>query len=46
MNSLLSDKEYRKMPREMETDSRSGPRYLVSFEVRAEWDEPGGLTFV
>jgi hypothetical protein len=21
---------------------RSGPRYLVSFEVRAEWDEPGG----
>ncbi len=30
------------MPREMETETRSGPRYLVSFEVRAEWDEPGG----
>jgi hypothetical protein len=30
------------MPRQMETDTRSGPRYLVSFEVRAEWDEPGG----
>lgn len=26
----------------MQTDVRSGPRYLVSFEVRAEWDEPGG----
>lgn len=23
-------------------ETRSGPRYLVSFEVRAEWDEPGG----
>ena len=23
-------------------EPRSGPRYLVSFEVRAEWDEPGG----
>src|SRR6266550_5628168 len=30
------------MPRQIETDARSGPRYLVSFEVRAEWDEPGG----
>jgi hypothetical protein len=26
----------------MEIEVRSGPRYLVSFEVRAEWDEPGG----
>ena len=26
----------------MEADIRSGPRYLVAFEVRAEWDEPGG----
>jgi hypothetical protein len=26
----------------MELEARSGPRYLVSFEVRAEWDEPGG----
>lgn len=30
------------MPRQTEADPRSGPRYLVSFEVRAEWDEPGG----
>jgi hypothetical protein len=26
----------------IEPEPRSGPRYLVSFEVRAEWDEPGG----
>ena len=30
------------MARQMEPDVRSGPRYLVSFEVRAEWEEPGG----
>jgi len=30
------------MPRVNEPEPRSGPRYLVSFEVRAEWDEPGG----
>jgi hypothetical protein len=30
------------MPRQIETETRTGPRYLVSFEVRAEWDEPGG----
>lgn len=30
------------MPRQIESDGRSGPRYLVSFEVRAEWDEPEG----
>jgi PilZ domain-containing protein len=30
------------MPRQTEVDPRSGPRYLVAFEVRAEWDEPGG----
>jgi hypothetical protein len=30
------------MSRDMETEIRSGPRYLVSFEVRAEWDEPDG----
>ena len=30
------------MDRQMETDTRSGPRYLATFEVRAEWDEPGG----
>jgi hypothetical protein len=31
------------MARHMESEVRSGPRYLVSFEVRAEWDEPGGV---
>ena len=30
------------MARHMEIEIRSGPRYLASFEVRAEWDEPGG----
>ncbi len=30
------------MSRHMETETRSGPRYLVSFEVRAEWDEADG----
>lgn len=30
------------MARHIETEARSGPRYLVSFEVLAEWDEPGG----
>lgn len=30
------------MVREMDAESRSGPRYLATFEVRAEWDEPGG----
>jgi PilZ domain len=29
-------------PRHTEVEGRSGPRYLVSFEVRAEWDEPDG----
>ena len=30
------------MSRNIETEARSGPRYLVSFEVRAEWDDPDG----
>jgi hypothetical protein len=34
------------MPRQIETESRLGPRYLASFEVRAEWDEPGGAHIV
>lgn len=34
------------MSRQFETEARSGPRYLVSFEVRAEWDEPGGSHIV
>jgi hypothetical protein len=29
-----------------EPEARSGPRYLVSFEVRAEWDEPDGFHVV
>lgn len=28
---------------QIESEGRSGPRYLVSFEVRAEWDEPDGV---
>ena len=34
------------MDRPVETDTRSGPRYLAAFEVRAEWDEPGGSHIV
>ncbi|MGH9933061.1 MAG: PilZ domain-containing protein [Pyrinomonadaceae bacterium] len=30
------------MARHMDIEIRSGPRYLVTFEVRAEWDEPDG----
>jgi hypothetical protein len=30
------------MAREPETETRSGPRYLASLEVKAEWDEPSG----
>ena len=30
------------MARQIETEARSGPRYLAAFEVRAEWDEPDG----
>jgi hypothetical protein len=39
---LLPDKEFENMARHIEPESRSGPRYLAAFEVRAEWDEPGG----
>lgn len=34
------------MVREMETDTRSGQRYLVSLDVRAEWDDAGGSHIV
>ena len=34
------------MTRQIESESRSGPRYLVSFEVKAEWDEPEGFHVV
>lgn len=30
------------MPRPYEPENRSGPRYLASLEVKAEWDEPSG----
>jgi hypothetical protein len=34
------------MPRQIESENRTGPRYLASLEVRAEWDEPGGAHVV
>jgi hypothetical protein len=34
------------MSRHIETEARSGPRYLVSFEVRAEWDDADGSHIV
>jgi hypothetical protein len=30
------------MPRYTEPETRTGPRYLASFEVRAEWDSSDG----
>ncbi len=30
------------MPRQSVPEGRVGTRYLAAFEVRAEWDEPGG----
>ena len=34
------------MSRQFETEYRSGPRYLVALEVRAEWDNPDGAHVV
>jgi len=34
------------MARHMEFEHRSGPRYLASLEVKAEWDEPTGTHVV
>jgi hypothetical protein len=34
------------MTRQAEPDYRSGPRYLASLEVKAEWDDPGGTHVV
>ena len=34
------------MTRHIEPENRSGPRYLASLEVKAEWDEPGGAHIV
>ena len=34
------------MPRNMTTENRTGPRYLASLLVRAEWDDDEGKHFV
>lgn len=34
------------MPRRFMTENRSGPRYLVSLLVRAEWDNKDGAHFI
>ena len=34
------------MSRQSEAEHRSGPRYLASLEVKAEWDEPSGTHIV
>jgi hypothetical protein len=34
------------MTRQIESDHRSGPRYLATLEVTAEWDDPGGTHVV
>src|SRR5215218_9105895 len=34
------------MPRQEQSENRSGPRYLASLEVKAEWDEPSGTQIV
>src|SRR5690349_4366277 len=34
------------MTRQIESENRSGPRYLASLEVKAEWDEPSGTHIV
>ena len=34
------------MSSNIEREARSGPRYLVSFEVRAEWDDDDGSHIV
>ena len=34
------------MARHIEIENRSGPRYLASLEVKAEWDEPSGTHIV
>jgi hypothetical protein len=44
--SLSPNKELKIMRRQIETEGRLGPRYLVAFEVRAEWDEPSGTHVV
>ncbi|HKR12054.1 MAG TPA: hypothetical protein VJT15_08360 [Pyrinomonadaceae bacterium] len=34
------------MTRQTEPDNRSGPRYLATLEIKAEWDEPSGAHVV
>jgi len=34
------------MARHIEAEHRTGPRYLASLEIKAEWDEPSGAHVV
>ncbi|MBD0369457.1 MAG: PilZ domain-containing protein [Pyrinomonadaceae bacterium] len=34
------------MPRQITLENRTGPRYLASLEVRAEWDDENGTHYV
>lgn len=34
------------MGRHIEIENRSGPRYLASLEIKAEWDEPTGAHII
>ena len=34
------------MARHIEIENRSGPRYLTTLEIKAEWDEPTGTHIV
>ena len=34
------------MARHMDLENRTGPRYLASLEVKAEWDEPTGAHII
>lgn len=34
------------MPRQIETENRTGPRYLVTLEIKAEWDDSTGTHVV
>jgi hypothetical protein len=41
-----SPKEESAMPDTLTTESRSGPRYVAAFPIRAEWDTPDGVHVV
>jgi hypothetical protein len=38
----MTEEEGVPMTRQMDTDSRTGPRYLATLEIKAEWDEASG----